>query len=201
MIAVLLCGVCISGAARAENVDLKVASPPQSPDKKIALLDNALGDYLSGNSALLSKPGGKSGDGSVYEGHAPVGYVDILPPGRSGDSAASANSFGVLAINPRETLPYTAGISQDYAATYIGACGVSSRTPYLLASSVYAKLSPKSVANLQSGEILVLHQWGKLVDNVLPENDIAIGSNWTKPGNVVFTIYISAYSNPWVNTI
>jgi hypothetical protein len=201
MIAVLLCGVCISGAARAENVDLNVASSPQRIDSKITLLNNALSDYLSGNSALLSVPGGKTGDGPVYEGHAPVGYVDILPPGRSGDLATGTDSFGVLAINPRETLPYSSGISPDYAATYIGACGVSSRTPTLLASSVYAKLSPQSVANLQYGEIMVLHQWGKVAGDVLPENDIVIGRNWTKPGNVDFTIYISAYGNPWVKTI
>jgi hypothetical protein len=34
------------------------------------------------------------------------------------------------------------------------------------------------------------------VNDVLPENDIVIGRNWTKPGNVDFTIYISAYGNP-----
>lgn len=66
----------------------------------------------------------------------------------------------------------------------------------MLASSVYARLSPQSVANLQPGEILVLHQRGKIVNDVLPENDIVIGRNWTKPGNVDFTIYISAYGNP-----
>ena len=198
---VLLCGACFSVAATAQKSNVADTGPGQSIDAKITLLDQALSNYLAGKADQLFVPGGKPGNEPVYEGHAPPGYVDILPPGRSGQPLARTDSFSVLAINPRETLPYTAGISPDYAATYIGACGVSSRTPSLLASSVYARLSPQSVANLQSGEILVLHQWGKVVNNVYPENDIVIGRNWTKPGNVDFTIYISAYSNPWVKTI
>ncbi len=201
VIAVLLYGVCLSGAAMAQQNDSKVTVSPQSIDQKSALLDNALSDYLSGKTVQLTLPGGRSGEGPVYDGHAPPGYVDILPPGRSDQPVSMAGNAGILSINPRETLPYTAGISQDYAATYIGACGVGSRTTSLLASSVYAKLSPQSVANLQFGEILVLHQWGKTVNDVLPENDIVIGRNWTKTGNVDFTIYISAYANPWVKTI
>jgi hypothetical protein len=185
----------------AKNYDMAVINPGQTIDVINILPDNGLSDYLSGNAARLSVPAGNPGDGPVYEGHAPQGYVDILPPGRSGQPLYGTGSSGVLAINPGETLPYAAGISPDYAATYIGACGVSSRTPSLRASSVYAKLSPQSVANLQPGEILVLHQWGKVVNDVLPENDIVIGRNWTKPGNVDFTIYISAFGNPWMKTI
>jgi hypothetical protein len=201
MIAVLLCSACLSGAARAEKTDLLVSGSRQSLAMKITSLDNALSDYLSGKVDRLSVPGGKQGDGPVYEGHAPSGYVDILPPGRPNLPAAGAGKISVLSINPRETLPYSAGTSPDYAATYIGACGVSSRTPFLLASSVYARLSSQSLTNLQVGEILVLHQWGKVVNDFQPENDIVIGRNWTKPGNVDFTIYISAYGNPWVKTI
>lgn len=170
-------------------------------DTRITLLDNALDNYLSGKSDRLLMPGGKPGDGSVYEGHAPPGYICILPPVGSGEQAVDTGGFSLMSVNPRETLPYTAGFSDNYAATYIGACGVSSRTPAVLASSVYARLSPQTFTNLQSGEILVLHQWGKVANGVLPENDIVIGRNWSKPGYVDFTIYISAYGNPWVKTI
>jgi hypothetical protein len=201
ILAVLFCSACFSVAAAARNNDGAVNSPGQSIEVKTTLIDHALSDYLAGKADQLLVPGGKSGNEPVYEGHAPPGYVDILPPGRSGQPLYGTGSSSILAINPRETLPYTAGISPDYAATYIGACGVSSRTPYLLASSVYARLSPQSVTNLQPGEILVLHQWGKVVNDALPENDIVIGRNWTKPGNVDFTIFISAYSYPWLRTI
>lgn len=201
VIAVLLYGVCLSGAAMAQQYDSKVTVSPQIIGQKSVLLDNALSDYLSGKTIQLTLSGGRPGDGPVFDGHAPPGYVDILPPGRSNQPVVMTSSPGILSINPRETLPYTAGMSQDYAATYIGACGVCSRTTSLLASSVYAKLSPQSLANLQLGEILVLHQWGKNVNDVQPENDIVIGRNWTKTGYVDFTIYISAYGNPWVKTI
>jgi hypothetical protein len=197
---VLLCGVCLSGAALAQKDDTILSSSPQSIATNTDLLATASSNYLSGNAAQLSAPGVQPGDTPVYEGHAPAGFVDILPPGKS-CQPATTGSFSVLAINPRETLPYTSGVSTDYAATYIGACGVCSMTPSLVASSVYARFSPQTLTNLQSGEILVLHQWGAYVNGFLPENDIVIGRNWTKTGNVDFTIYISAYGNPWVKTI
>jgi hypothetical protein len=201
VIAVLLYGVCLSGAAMAQQIDSKVTVSPQTLDQKSVFVDNALSDYLSGKTVQLTLPGVRSGDTLVFDGHVPPGFVDILPPGRSDQPVALAGNAGILSVNPRETLPYTAGFSQDYAATYIGACGVLSRTTSLLASSVYAKLSPQSLANLQLGEILVLHLWGKNVNDIQPENDIVIGRNWTKSGYVDFTIYISAYGNPWVKTI
>jgi hypothetical protein len=201
ILAMLLCSACFSVAATAQNAEMSGYFLTPAIDTKISLLDNTLGDYLSGSASQWILPGAKSGEESVYEGHAPTGYVNLLPPGRSGDSLAATGEFSVQSINPRETLPYTAGISADYAATYIGACGVCSRTPSVLASSVYARLSPQSLVNLQAGEILVLHQWGKVVNDVLPENDIVIGRNWTRTGYVDFTIFISAYANPWVKTI
>jgi hypothetical protein len=152
--------------------------------------DNDPGSYLSGTRNQLNTAP-VSGDASVSAGHAPPGYVRKQRPG----------SVSIMSINPQETLPYGSGISPNYAATYIGAAGVSSRTPSVLASSVYARVGSQSIANLQSGEILVLHQWGKLVNGFQPENDIVIGRNWTKAGYVDFTIYISAYGNPWVRTI
>jgi hypothetical protein len=177
VIAVLLFSVCLSGAAVAQKDSPLVTISPQSTGLKTAVAD-----------------------ATISNGHAPPGYIDILPPGKSGTGAGTGR-FGVLAIYPRETLTYTSGVSSDYAATYIGACGAYSRTPSLLASSVYAQLSSKTLANLQVGEILVMHQWGQVVNDVQPENDIVVGRNWTKPANVDFTIYVSAFGNPWVKTI
>ena len=100
-----------------------------------------------------------------------------------------------------ETLPYTACDNPDYAATYIGAGGAYSRTPSVLAASVYARINPGSLNNMQSGEILVLHLWGQSQDGNWQENDIVAGGNQANPAYVDFTIYVSAYASPWVKTV
>ena len=187
----LLCSICFSAVASAQSAAGAAFSLKPGADALILSHDDSLSNYFVCQPPLS---GGTSESVSVYAGHAPPGYVRLLPPGRSG-------STSIMAINPRETLPYTSGISPDYAATYVGAGGISSRTPSVLASAVYARVGPQTIAGLQSGEILVLHQWGRVVNNVLPENDIVIGRNWTKAGYVDFTLFISAYGNPWVKTI
>ncbi len=161
-------------------------------------------DYSNVNgtqSSTDNKSSVAGGAGQVYPGHAPAGYVSILPPGRSGQWTAASGSVGIQSITRGETLPYISGYSDNYAATYIGACGVSSRTPSVLASSVYARISSKSLANMQYDEILALHLWSKAVNGYQPENDIVIGRNWSNANYVDFTIFISAYSYPWLKTI
>ncbi len=100
-----------------------------------------------------------------------------------------------------ETLPYTACDNPDYAATYIGAGGAYSRTPSVVAASVYTRINAGSLYNMQSGEILVLHFWGTSPDGNWQENDIVVGRNQANAAYADFTIYVSAYANPWVKTV
>ena len=162
-------------------------------------------DYTNVNSLQSGTDNRSSvagGAGQVYPGHAPAGYIRTLPPGQSGQGTAATESVvGIQSITKGETLPYSSGYSDNYAATYIGACGASSRTPSILASSVYARISSRSLANLQTDEILALHLWSKAVNGYQPENDIVIGRNWSNANYVDFTIFISANSYPWMKTI
>jgi hypothetical protein len=66
---------------------------------------------------------------------------------------------------------------------------------------VYTSISSGSLKNLQSGEILVLHLWGKDSSGNWQENDIVIGRNQMNSAYVDFTIFVSAYASPWVKTI
>lgn len=122
-------------------------------------------------------------------------------------SAQSSSAYYTTIITDKqaalaaEVLPYTGCDSPNYAATYIGAGGAYSRTPSILASSVYARINAASLKNMQRGEILVLHFWGKSLDGNWQENNIVIGGNQVNAAYVDFTIYISAYSSPWVKKI
>jgi hypothetical protein len=180
LITVLLFSACFSIVAVAQNDYSNVNSLQSTTDK----ISTAAG-----------------GAGQVYPGHAPAGYARVLLPGRSGQWTAAAGSVGVQSITKGETLPYSSGYSTNYAATYIGACGACSRTPSILASSVYARIGSKSLANMQTDEILALHLWAKAVNGYQPENDIVIGRNWSNANYVDFTFFISAYNYPWLKTI
>jgi hypothetical protein len=201
LITVLLCSACFSIVAGAQKDGTTAYSQQSSINKNSALVEGAIENYLSGKTDKLTIPGVSQDNGQVYAGHAPAGYTHILPPGRSGKWASATGSAGIQSITPRETLPYSSGFSSNYAATYIGACGASSRTPAILASSVYARISSKSLANLQTDEIVAMHMWSKAVNGYQPENDIVIGRNWSNANYVDFTIFISAYSYPWLKTI
>lgn len=201
LITVLLFSACFSIVAGAQKDVTTAYSQQPGIDKKSAIVEGAIGNYLSGKADKLTVPGGAPGDGQVYAGHPPAGYVHLLPPGRSGKWSSATGSVGIQSVTGGETLPYSSGYSSNYAATYIGACGASSRTPYLLASSVYARIGSKSLANLQSDEIIALHLWSRAVNGYQPENDIVIGRNWSNANYVDFTIFISAYTYPWMKTI
>ncbi|HMK48107.1 MAG TPA: hypothetical protein VK436_15910 [Methanocella sp.] len=199
----LLCSACFTAAATAQD-DYRTGIGLQPDTVNISSLDDAAVNNCSDETNLSCVSDvTQHGCLTVSDGHAPIGDTLITPPKSSGvKSIGSAGLININSVTPRETLPYYSGASSNYAATYIGACGIYSNTPYLRASSVTAKVNSGSVTNLQPGEIFVLHQWGLANESGwIPENDIVIGPNSTSPNNVDFTIYINSYANPWIKTI
>ncbi|OPY26291.1 MAG: hypothetical protein A4E28_02577 [Methanocella sp. PtaU1.Bin125] len=197
----LLLSACFFIVARAQadvTIDDRLSSVVENYG---VLAGTAIDNYLSGKADRFTVPGIAPGIGHVFPGHPPAGYAHPLPSGRPGQWSAAPDSVSTLSITGGETLPYSSGFSDRYAATYIGAGGVSSRTPSVLASSVYARVSSKSLINLQPDEIIALHLWGRPVNGYQPENDIIIGRNWSDARYVDFSIYISARSYPWMKTI
>lgn len=165
-----------------------------STDKKLAIVEKAFNDYLSGKIDRLIIPGAKPGNVKPFQvRNNPFNYIN------KPDFENYSSKEGIITVNtalPNETNYkwWPATETWPGSVLYLGAGGRSlENVPFdQYASSVDGVIYPESLQNIQDQERFVMHHWGTGTSG---ENDIMFWKYEGQPNLVHVTWFMGGYNN------